>query len=187
MTVAGYDFIKRKSATYPPTQRSSAGPTTYTPASYIVELNVNTFTGQVQVMSHHGQMDPGTMIVPELVSGQLQGGAAMGIGHALMEELPLYEDGRKPQTTCRPCQKHRRPRGWQSWAWCPWWLRSAMRSAMQWASAFITTLSRRKKSRKRCRKQPVLWFREKPCASSRRKLRRISKQEIWGKGQLDGW
>ena len=93
MTYAGYDFIKRKSATYPPAQRSSAGPTTYTPAAYIVELNVNTFTGQVEVMSHHALMDPGTMIVPELVSGQLQGGAAMGIGHALMEELPLYEDG----------------------------------------------------------------------------------------------
>jgi len=31
--------------------------------------------------------------VPELVSGQQQGGLAMGIGHALMEELPLYEDG----------------------------------------------------------------------------------------------
>jgi len=93
MTTGGYDFIKRKSATYPPTQRSSAGPTTYTPAAYIVELNVNTFTGQVQVMSHHALMDPGTMIVPELVSGQLQGGAAMGIGHALMEELPLYEEG----------------------------------------------------------------------------------------------
>lgn len=93
MTTAGYDFIKRNSATYPPTQRSSAGPTTYTPAAYIVELNVNTFTGQVDIMNHHSLMDPGTMIVPELVSGQLQGGAAMGIGHALMEELPLYEDG----------------------------------------------------------------------------------------------
>ena len=93
MTTAGYDFIKRKSATYPPLQRSSAGPTTYTPAGCIVALNVNTFTGQVEVMSHHSLMDPGTMIVPELVSGQLQGGAAMGIGHALMEELPLYEDG----------------------------------------------------------------------------------------------
>ncbi|MCX5591855.1 xanthine dehydrogenase family protein molybdopterin-binding subunit [Alcaligenes endophyticus] len=93
MTTAGYDFIKRKSATYPPAQRSSAGPTTYTPASCIVELNVNTFTGQVEVMNHHSLMDPGTIIVPELVSGQLQGGTAMGIGHALMEELPLYEDG----------------------------------------------------------------------------------------------
>ncbi|MDO4970358.1 MAG: molybdopterin-dependent oxidoreductase, partial [Comamonadaceae bacterium] len=26
-------------------------------------------------------------------SGQQQGGVAMGIGHALMEELPLYADG----------------------------------------------------------------------------------------------
>lgn len=93
MTTAGYDFIKRNSATYPPAKRSSAGPTTYTPAAYIVELNVNTYTGQVTVMNHHSLMDPGTMIVPELVSGQLQGGAAMGIGHALMEELPLYADG----------------------------------------------------------------------------------------------
>ncbi|MDD3757890.1 MAG: molybdopterin-dependent oxidoreductase [Advenella sp.] len=93
MTTAGYDFIKRISATYPPAKRSSAGPTTYTPAACLVELNVNTFDGRVQIMRHHSLMDPGTMIVPELVSGQLQGGTAMGIGHALMEELPLYEDG----------------------------------------------------------------------------------------------
>lgn len=93
MTTAGYDFIKRISATYPPAKRSSAGPTTYTPAACLVELNVNTFDGRVQIMCHHSLMDPGTMIVPELVSGQLQGGTAMGIGHALMEELPLYEDG----------------------------------------------------------------------------------------------
>ena len=33
------------------------------------------------------------MISPQLVSGQLQGGLAMGIGHALHEYLPLYEDG----------------------------------------------------------------------------------------------
>jgi len=31
--------------------------------------------------------------VPAFVSGQLQGGLAMGIGHALHESLPLYEDG----------------------------------------------------------------------------------------------
>ena len=33
------------------------------------------------------------MLSPQLVSGQLQGGLAMGIGHALHEYLPLYEDG----------------------------------------------------------------------------------------------
>lgn len=93
MTVGGYDYIRRSSVQFPPTQRNNAGVTTYTPAACIVELNVNTFTGQVEIMQHHTLLDPGTVVVPELVSGQLQGGTAMGIGHALMEELPLYEDG----------------------------------------------------------------------------------------------
>ena len=93
MTTAGFHFIKRKKVYYAADNRSGADPTTVTPAACLVELNVNTFTGDVEVMSHHMIMDPGTMIVPELVSGQIQGGTAMGLGHALMEELPLYEDG----------------------------------------------------------------------------------------------
>jgi CO/xanthine dehydrogenase Mo-binding subunit len=31
--------------------------------------------------------------VPEVVLGQAQGGFAMGVGYALLETLPLYEDG----------------------------------------------------------------------------------------------
>lgn len=93
MTTGGYDFIKRSSVNYPAVQRNNAGVTTYTPAACIVELSVNTFTGEIEIMRHHSLVDSGQMIVPELVSGQLQGGLAMGIGHALMEELPLYEDG----------------------------------------------------------------------------------------------
>lgn len=93
MTTGGYDFIKRSSVNFPPVQRNNAGVTTYAPAASIVELNVNTFTGEIEIMSHHSLLDSGKVIVPELVSGQVQGGAAMGIGHALMEELPLYEDG----------------------------------------------------------------------------------------------
>lgn len=93
MTTGGYDFIKRSSVKFPPVQRNNAGVTTYTPAACIVELNVNTFTGGIEIMRLHSLLNTGNMIVPELVSGQLQGGLAMGIGHALMEELPLYEDG----------------------------------------------------------------------------------------------
>jgi CO/xanthine dehydrogenase Mo-binding subunit len=33
------------------------------------------------------------VLVEELVKGQIEGGIAMGIGHALMEEMPLYEGG----------------------------------------------------------------------------------------------
>ena len=93
MNTGGYDYIARSKVHFPPAQRNNAGVTTYTPAACLVELNVNTFTGEVQIMSHHSLLDPGTVIVPALVSGQQQGGVAMGIGHALMEELPLYGDG----------------------------------------------------------------------------------------------
>ncbi len=93
MDTGGYDYIKRSSVDFPAAQRNNAGVTTYTPAACIVELNVNTFTGEVEIMRHHSLLDPGNVIVPELVSGQQQGGIAMGIGHALMEELPLYGDG----------------------------------------------------------------------------------------------
>lgn len=93
MTTGGYDYIKRSRVSFPSVQRNNAGVTTYTPAACLVELNVNTFTGEVEMMSNHSLLDPGSVIVPELVSGQQQGGIAMGIGHALMEDLPLYEEG----------------------------------------------------------------------------------------------
>src|SRR5690625_6812457 len=44
-------------------------------------------------MSQQHLLDTGCVIVPELVSRQQQGGVAMVIGHALMEEFPLYADG----------------------------------------------------------------------------------------------
>jgi CO/xanthine dehydrogenase Mo-binding subunit len=54
---------------------------------------VETATGKVELRTHHSLLDCGPQIVPALVSGQIQGGIAMGIGHALHEHLPLYEDG----------------------------------------------------------------------------------------------
>ncbi|MFW8565160.1 xanthine dehydrogenase family protein molybdopterin-binding subunit [Orrella sp. 11846] len=93
MTTGGYDFIERSRVMFPPTQRSNAGVTTYTPASCLVEIDVNTFTGETKILSLNTLLDPGKIVVPALVSGQQQGGLAMGIGQALMEEFPMYEDG----------------------------------------------------------------------------------------------
>lgn len=93
MTSGGYAFIQRDRVHFPAAQRNNAGVTTYAPCACLVEVDVNTFTGEVRVLRHHSLLDPGVMIVPELVSGQQQGGVAMGIGHALMESLPLYDDG----------------------------------------------------------------------------------------------
>ncbi len=93
MTSGGWHFVKRSAVFYPPVQRNNASVTYYAPAAALAEVAVDTATGEVRLLSHHMIIECGRQIVPELVSGQLQGGPAMGIGHALKESLPLYEGG----------------------------------------------------------------------------------------------
>jgi CO/xanthine dehydrogenase Mo-binding subunit len=90
---AGYRMIARRNLFYPPMQRNNAGVTYYSANAALVELAVDPGTGAVELLSHHSIMECGKPIVPELVHGQLEGGIAMGIGHALHEYLPLYEGG----------------------------------------------------------------------------------------------
>ncbi len=92
-TAHGYRMLERLRAHYPPTQRNNAGVVYYAAIGTLAEVAVDTATGRVELLNHHSILECGTPIVPELVSGQLQGGLAMGIGHALHEYLPLYEDG----------------------------------------------------------------------------------------------
>ena len=93
MTSGGYAFIARDKAYYPPVQRNNAGTVYYAPCATLVELEVATGTGKVKILSHKTWLECGTQIVPELVSGQLQGGVVMGIGHALYEDLPRDHTG----------------------------------------------------------------------------------------------
>jgi CO/xanthine dehydrogenase Mo-binding subunit len=92
-TANGYHAVERSAVHYPPAQRNNAGVVYYSAIGTLAEVAVNTATGLVELLNHHSILECGNQIVPELVSGQLQGGLAMGIGHALLEELPLYEDG----------------------------------------------------------------------------------------------
>jgi len=93
LTPGGYHVLDRKRVQFPPVQRNNAGTTYYSAIGTLVELSVEAASGQVEVLSHHSIMECGNQISPQLVSSQLQGGIAMGIGHALHEYLPLYEDG----------------------------------------------------------------------------------------------
>ncbi|HJU39803.1 MAG TPA: molybdopterin cofactor-binding domain-containing protein [Tahibacter sp.] len=92
-TANGYRAIDRTRVFYPPAQRNNAGVTYYSAVGTLAEVAVERASGKVHLLSHHSILECGNAIVPELVSGQLQGGVAMGIGHALHESLPLYEDG----------------------------------------------------------------------------------------------
>ncbi|MET3130203.1 CO/xanthine dehydrogenase Mo-binding subunit [Oxalobacteraceae bacterium GrIS 1.11] len=92
-TAGGYHVLDRKRVFIPAVQRNNAGVTYYSAVATLVELAVHEASGKVELLSHHSIMECGNMLSPQLVSGQLQGGLAMGIGHALLEYLPLYEDG----------------------------------------------------------------------------------------------
>ncbi|MDI6707352.1 MAG: molybdopterin-dependent oxidoreductase [Bacillota bacterium] len=56
-------------------------------ATQIAEVEVDTETGQVEILKVVAVHDCGRAINPLLVEGQIEGGVSMGIGYALMEEM----------------------------------------------------------------------------------------------------
>lgn len=58
-----------------------------------VELEVDTLTGQVEILDAVFAQDVGRAVNPNLVEGQMDGGFAMALGYALFEDLKL-EKGR---------------------------------------------------------------------------------------------
>jgi CO/xanthine dehydrogenase Mo-binding subunit len=92
-TPGGYQVIDRQRVTYPPTQNNNAMVGSYTSVGQFAEVVVDSGDGRVELLTHHTILECGNMLVPDLVSSQIQGGVASGIGLALHEFLPLYEDG----------------------------------------------------------------------------------------------
>jgi CO/xanthine dehydrogenase Mo-binding subunit len=88
-----YHVLNRRTAAFPPTRNNNAMVGYNTAVGTLAELSVDATNGKVAVLAHHTILECGNMLVPDLVSGQLQGGTATGIGLALHEELPLYEGG----------------------------------------------------------------------------------------------
>jgi CO/xanthine dehydrogenase Mo-binding subunit len=60
---------------------------------HAAEVVVDPDTGRVQVARFVAAQDVGFAVNPTYIEGQIQGGAAQGIGYALLEELQ-FEDGR---------------------------------------------------------------------------------------------
>ena len=57
------------------------------------DLRVDQETGKIDVLSYTAVQDAGKAIHPSYVEGQMQGGAAQGLGWALNEEYVFSEDG----------------------------------------------------------------------------------------------
>jgi CO/xanthine dehydrogenase Mo-binding subunit len=89
----GYHVVTRSKVAYPATSLNNAMVTYYAPCACVVEIAVNEGDGTVEILRTHSWLEAGRVIVKELVEGQIQGGLAMGVGHALYEYLPPLEAG----------------------------------------------------------------------------------------------
>ena len=59
----------------------------------LVRVEIERATGALRIAKAYSVFECGEALVPEVVLGQAQGGFAMGVGYALLESLPPYEDG----------------------------------------------------------------------------------------------
>ena len=72
---------------------------TYPYGVHIAVVEVDPGTGRVQVLRYLVAYEVGRAVNPTMVEGQLRGGAAQGIGGALLEELCYDESGQPTATT----------------------------------------------------------------------------------------
>jgi CO/xanthine dehydrogenase Mo-binding subunit len=63
----------------------------FTFGTHLCDLEVDTGTGQVTVLRYLAAHDVGRAINPKSVAGQISGGAAQGLGMALLEEVTLAD------------------------------------------------------------------------------------------------
>jgi CO/xanthine dehydrogenase Mo-binding subunit len=85
--------IDRTSVKFPPTDFNRIG-TSYTSiCGTLVRIEIDPATAALRIDKAYSVLECGEALVPQAVVGQAQGGFAMGVGYALLENLPLYEDG----------------------------------------------------------------------------------------------
>ena len=83
----------RQNASGPDVKSKRYGRSLFAPCLNIVSLTVEHATGQVEVQNIVSILNAGRVHVPALVSGQSQGGIAMALSYALLEELGTGMEG----------------------------------------------------------------------------------------------
>jgi CO/xanthine dehydrogenase Mo-binding subunit len=88
-----YACLDRSSVKFPPTANNRSGPVYTSACATLVRVEIAHETGFLRIAKAYSVLECGQALVPEIVVGQAQGGFAMGVGYALLESLPPYEDG----------------------------------------------------------------------------------------------
>lgn len=62
-------------------------------SAHFVELEVDTRTGEIEILKYVAAVDCGTAINPNLAEGQMEGAIVNGIGYALTEQMEFNDSG----------------------------------------------------------------------------------------------
>jgi CO/xanthine dehydrogenase Mo-binding subunit len=88
-----YVRIDRSNVKFPPTDFNRIGQSYTSQCGHVMRIEIDRRTGALRIAKAYSVLECGQALVPEVVIGQAQGGFAMAVGYALLESLPLYEDG----------------------------------------------------------------------------------------------
>jgi carbon-monoxide dehydrogenase large subunit len=72
---------------------ATAGAPSWPNACHVCEVEIAPDTGEVQVVAYTSVNDIGRVVSPQIVQGQLEGGAVQGIGQALSEQVVYDASG----------------------------------------------------------------------------------------------
>jgi CO/xanthine dehydrogenase Mo-binding subunit len=81
-------FVPRKNTQPPPSVAQRYSRYVWAPCANVIGLTVDKSNGEVRIENVLSVLNAGKLLVPQLVSGQSQGGVAMAIGYALLEDMP---------------------------------------------------------------------------------------------------
>jgi CO/xanthine dehydrogenase Mo-binding subunit len=90
---SGFERLDRTFIFYPPTDYNRIGASFTSSCGTAVRIEVDRASGALRITDVYSVLECGEVLVQELVEGQAQGGLAMGVGYALLESLPPFEDG----------------------------------------------------------------------------------------------
>ncbi len=90
---ANWQVIPRQNVLPPDPKAALYGRSLFAPSGALVAVEIPSGTGKPKVVDLDLVVDAGKVLQRDLLLGQAQGGIAMGIGYALLENLPLEAGG----------------------------------------------------------------------------------------------
>ncbi|WP_310196865.1 molybdopterin cofactor-binding domain-containing protein [Ancylobacter sp. 3268] len=88
-----FQVLDRKAVAFPPTDYNRIGTSFASMCGTTLRVEIERATGKLTIAKAYSVVECGQALVPEIVLGQSQGGFAMGVGQALLEDLPPFEEG----------------------------------------------------------------------------------------------